>query len=90
MVAHNGYKYDFPILLAEIDRRPKTLNPASLITHRLEFADSSIPTKGMKQEQIDMQAMCINSSNTTALVQVKKGGKHAALKDVKKFGLESL
>ncbi len=40
MVAHNGFKYDFPLLLVEMERRPKTLTPTSLITHRLMLTDT--------------------------------------------------
>ena len=40
LVAHNGFSYDFPLLLAEIERRPKELSTANLSHCRLFFADT--------------------------------------------------
>ena len=40
LVAHNGYQYDFPILLAEIERSDKPELTNWLITHNIWFADT--------------------------------------------------
>ena len=40
LVAHNGFSYDFPLLLAEIERRPTQLATADLIHHKIFFADT--------------------------------------------------
>ena len=40
LVAHNGYQYDFPILLAEIERSDKAELTNWLITHNIRFADT--------------------------------------------------
>ena len=40
LVAHNGFAYDFPLLLAEIERRPKYLSTQELVTHNVRFADT--------------------------------------------------
>ena len=40
IVAHNGFAYDFPLLLAEIERRPKDLSTRDLVTHNIYFADT--------------------------------------------------
>ena len=40
LVAHNGYKFDFPILLAEISRRPHQLKIDALVSHNIHFADT--------------------------------------------------
>lgn len=40
LVAHNGYRFDFPILLSEIQRRPKSFNFYNLFELRLHFADT--------------------------------------------------
>ena len=40
LVAHNGYTFDFPMLLAEIERRPQKLSLSQLSLHRIHFADT--------------------------------------------------
>ena len=40
LVAHNGLMYDFPLLLAEIERRPKDLSTVHLVHHNVHFADT--------------------------------------------------
>ena len=39
LVAHNGFAYDFPLLLAEIERRPKHLSMQEFVNHNVHFAD---------------------------------------------------
>ena len=39
LVAHNGYKFDFPILLAEIERH-QNLSTDLLMKHNIHFADT--------------------------------------------------
>ena len=38
LVAHNGYAFDFPLLLSEIERRPTTLTFSALET--IQFSDT--------------------------------------------------
>lgn len=40
LVAHNGYRFDFPTLLAEIERRPEKLALSQLSSHRIHFSDT--------------------------------------------------
>ena len=40
LVSHNGYRFDFPILLAEIERRPEKLALTQLVTHNIHFSDT--------------------------------------------------
>ncbi len=40
LVAHNGFSFDFPILLAEVERRPEVLNVSLFGTHRIHFTDT--------------------------------------------------
>ncbi len=40
LVAHNGFSFDFPILLAEVERRPDALSASSFETHRIHFIDT--------------------------------------------------
>lgn len=42
LVAHNGYKYDFPLLFAEVDRRKQHLDTSVFRTHNIHFADTLI------------------------------------------------
>ena len=39
-MAHNGFSYDFPILMAEIERRSGQLSVNDIITHNIDFADT--------------------------------------------------
>lgn len=40
LVAHNGFVYDFPILFAEIERRPEKLDLSIFRRHKIHFADT--------------------------------------------------
>ena len=40
LVAHNGFLFDFPILLAEVKRRPEVFNLSIFETNRIHFADT--------------------------------------------------
>ena len=40
LVSHNGYRFDFPMLLAEIERRPEKLALSQLLNHRIHFSDT--------------------------------------------------
>ena len=40
LVAHNGFAYDFLLLLAEIERRPKHLNMQEFVNRNVHFADT--------------------------------------------------
>ena len=40
LVAHNGFSYDVPLLLAEIDRRSNNLTTSALIEENICFADT--------------------------------------------------
>ena len=42
LVAHKGFAYDFPLLLAEIERRPGQLTTSSFHDLNISFADSLI------------------------------------------------
>lgn len=39
LVAHNGFAFDFPILFAEIERRPR-LSTSTLITSKVHYSDT--------------------------------------------------
>ena len=40
LVAHNGFQFDVPILLAEIERRPNELTTLALMEENIHFADT--------------------------------------------------
>lgn len=40
LVAHNGFAFDFPILLAEVERRPMELSIKSFEANRIHFCDT--------------------------------------------------
>lgn len=40
LVAHNGFSFDFPILLAEVERRPEVLNTSTFEAYRIHFTDT--------------------------------------------------
>ena len=40
IVAQNGYKFDFPMVLVEIERRPTSLTTASVMNLKVHFADT--------------------------------------------------
>ena len=40
LVAHNGFVYDFPLLLAEIERRPNCLSTQHFVSQSIHFADT--------------------------------------------------
>lgn len=40
LVAHNGYAFDFPILLAEVERRPTQLAIANMEARNVHFCDT--------------------------------------------------
>ena len=40
LVAHNGFAYDFPLLLAEIERRPNCLSTQHFVAKNIHFADT--------------------------------------------------
>lgn len=42
LVAHNGFKFDFPTLFAEIDRRKEHFDTSLLCDHNIHFADTLI------------------------------------------------
>lgn len=42
LVAHNGFKFDFPLLFAEIDRREEHLNTSILCTNNIHFGDTLV------------------------------------------------
>ena len=77
------------MLLAEIERRPRDLSTSDFITHKLHFADT-LP---------HLRQVCISAHASNPgmyqymyrfiLFQAKKDGVHA-LRDVRRFGLESL
>ena len=50
LVAHNGYKFDFPMLLAEISRRPHQLKIDALVSHNIHFADTLTHLKQSKKD----------------------------------------
>ena len=45
LVAHNGSKFDFPILLAEMERRPEKLAVSQLKQLQVHFADTLVYLK---------------------------------------------
>lgn len=40
LVAHNGFVFDFPLLLAEIERRPNCLSTQHFVSHNIHFGDT--------------------------------------------------
>ena len=40
LVAHKGFTYDFPILLAEVERRSGSLDVSAFTKHQIHFADT--------------------------------------------------
>ena len=85
LVAHNGYRFDFPMLLAEIERRPEKLALSQLSSHRIHFSD----TLGhLKQVRFTL-SITIHEHVLLHFFQAKKDG-HSTLKLVTKFGLEDL
>ena len=40
LVAHNGFSFDFPILMAEVERRPRELNIEDFTAKNIHFSDS--------------------------------------------------
>ncbi len=40
LVAHNGYSFDFPVLLAEVERKPRDLAGSSFVTKNIHFSDT--------------------------------------------------
>ena len=40
LVAHNGFAFDFPILLAEVERRPNVLEVSAFEDGNIHFSDS--------------------------------------------------
>ena len=52
LVAHNGYVFDFPMLLAEIERRPEKLSLSQLSLHKIYFADT---LRYLKQVSINLE-----------------------------------
>ena len=40
LVAHNGDGFDFPVLLAEMERRPKLMAVTDLVRHNIHFTDT--------------------------------------------------
>ncbi len=40
LVAHNGYSFNFPVLLAEVERRPRDLAGSSFVTKNIHFSDT--------------------------------------------------
>lgn len=40
LVAHNGFSFDYPILLAEVERRPRDLAISTLEASNVHFSDT--------------------------------------------------
>lgn len=40
LVAHNGFAFDYPILLAEVERRPRALSFTTFEDHNIHFSDT--------------------------------------------------
>ena len=89
LVAHNGFEFDFPILLAEIDRRPRDLSCNHLVAQHLHFADTLPHLRQVQSCIIDMFLDTVHAYTCNHFIQAKKDGHHGS-KDVCKFGLESL
>ena len=58
LLAHNGFKFDFPILLAEIERRPEQLDTSCLARHRVHFADTLPVLRKARQEYMSKLMFC--------------------------------
>ena len=86
---YNGFKLDFPILLAEIDRRPRDLSCNHLVAQHLHFADTLPHLQQVQSCILDMFLDTVHAYTCNHFTQAKKDGHHG-LKDVCKFGLESL
>ena len=85
LVAHNGYRFDFPILLAETERRPEKLALSQLSSHRIHFSD----TLGYLKQVGFTLLILIHKHVHILYFQAKKDGR-CVLKSVGKFGLEDL
>ena len=46
LLAHNGFAYDFPLLLAEIEHRPQYLRKQDFVTYNVHFAEPPILASG--------------------------------------------
>ena len=86
LAAHNGFRFDFPILLSEIQRRPKSLNFYNLSQLRLHFAD----TLGHLRQVWSDKILISNKLLLTPLSIQAKKDQCGDLKQVTKFGLEDL
>lgn len=40
LVAHNGFAFDFPVLFAEVERRPTDLSTSSFVDGNVHFSDT--------------------------------------------------
>ena len=49
IVAHDGYKFDFPLLLAEINRR-SGLSTDSLVSSKWHFSDTLVYLRQVKKD----------------------------------------
>ena len=87
LVAHNGFTFDYPLLLAEIERTPE-INVQSLKESNIHFADTLPHLRKVVFRYHTNQLPCSYIAYQLS-IQAKKEG-HAALAKVQKFGLRNL
>ena len=46
LLSHNGFSFDFPVLLAEVERRPQQLNVSTFLAHHIHFGDTLPSSEG--------------------------------------------
>jgi DNA polymerase III alpha subunit (gram-positive type) len=87
LVAHNGFTFDYPMLLAEIKRTPE-ISFQSLKESNIHFADTLPHLRKVVFQYQTNQLPCSYIAYQLS-IQAKKEG-HAALTEVQKFGLRNL
>ena len=83
LVAHNGFTFDFPILLAEMERRKDHFTTSLIHSHNIHFADTLVALRKV------CHSIYKGIKHYHAILRQKKLG-CVALKEVKKFGVTDL
>lgn len=88
LVAHNGFRFDFPVLLAEVERRPKQLSLSTFRALSIHFSDTLVH---LKKVEVSLACTCTTCifKDIEYFFKAKKDG-YTNLKSVRKFGMEDL
>ncbi|CAI8051297.1 hypothetical protein GBAR_LOCUS28096, partial [Geodia barretti] len=85
LAAHRGLRFDVPILLAEIERRPNKLTASALVEENIHFADTLQCLKQAKKEGHpalqDVQSLSLANLHSHFAPEKPHQG-HRALRDV--------